>query len=48
MLVAPDGKIVLAGSANLLAAVAYALPYVVGRGLRWSIGLGAAMIAAVP
>ncbi|HUZ16568.1 MAG TPA: serine/threonine-protein kinase [Gaiellaceae bacterium] len=30
----------------LLAAVAVALPYVAGRGLRWSIGLGAGMLAA--
>jgi len=31
---------------GLLAAVAYALPYVAGQGLRWNIALGAAMIAA--
>ena len=30
----------------LLAAVAVALPHVIGRGLRWSVGLGAAMLAA--
>jgi hypothetical protein len=28
----------------VLAAVAVALPYVAGKGLRWSIGLGAAML----
>jgi hypothetical protein len=30
----------------LLAAVAFALPYVVGRGLRWSLALGAGMLTA--
>ena len=29
---------------GILAAVAAALPYVAGRGLRWSAGLGAAML----
>ncbi len=31
---------------TLLTAVAFALPHVVGKGLRWSVGLGAAMLAA--
>ena len=30
----------------LLTAVAFALPYVIAKGLRWSAGLGAAMLAA--
>src|SRR5207253_78003 len=30
----------------LLAAVAFALPYVFEKGLRWSVGLGAAMLGA--
>jgi len=30
----------------ILAAVAFALPHVIGKGLRWSAGLGAAMVAA--
>src|SRR5262249_9142035 len=30
---------------GLLAAVAVALPYVAGKGLRWSIGLGVGMLA---
>jgi len=31
---------------GFLAAVAVALPYVLGKGLRWSVGLGAAMLGA--
>ncbi len=31
---------------GVLAAVAFALPYVAGRGLRWGVGLGAGMLAA--
>jgi hypothetical protein len=32
--------------AAVLAAVAFALPYVIPKGLRWSVGLGATMLAA--
>ena len=33
--------------AAILAAVAVALPHVAGKGLRWSVGLGAGMLAAM-